>query len=59
VLVLGCFQCCWESQFGQGFVLVLGWFLNVVGHRSLSQVCVGFGLIFNVVGNHSLRNVLC
>jgi hypothetical protein len=43
VLVLVCFQCCWESQFGQGFVLVLGWFLKVVGHRSLSWVCVSFG----------------
>jgi hypothetical protein len=25
----------------------------------VSKVCVSFGLIFNVVGNHSLRNVLC
>jgi hypothetical protein len=46
VLVLGCFQHCWESQFGQGGVLVLCWFLTVVVYRSLSQVLCEFWVDF-------------
>ena len=52
-------HCCWESQFKQGVVLVLGWFCQALDSQFKQAFVLVLGWISNVLGNRRLSKALC
>ena len=51
--------CCWEAQFRQGFVSVLGCLFAMLGRIVVNYGCVSFGWVFNGVVFVCLSTVVC